>query len=282
MKTNLECLPCFLTQGLKAARLCVPDDEELHRRLLQTWSARLAELDITLPPPAIAGELYRDVEAMLGNGDPFQKDKQAANARVMELLPRLRKIVHSGADPLARALEISIIGNYIDSGVAREFPWEQELEDLDQTLDQQVYDRFRQAVKDHQEIMILGDNAGEIALDTILVSRLQDLGCRVTYAVRGRPIINDATLEDARAVGMTDLCQVISSGVDTPGTVLSRCSPEFLDTFRRSPVVLSKGQGNLEALSDECAGIFYALKIKCPVVADMTGLAVGCSAFIES
>jgi hypothetical protein len=128
--------------------------------------------------------------------------------------------------------------------------------------------------------MILGDNAGEIALDTILVGLLQERGCTVTYVVRGSPIINDATLEDAREVGMIELCKVVSSGVDTPGTVLSRCSQDFLASFNRSPVILSKGQGNLEALSDECSGIFYALKVKCPVVADMTGLGVGQSALI--
>jgi hypothetical protein len=280
MKTNLDCLPCFLTQGLRAARLCVPEDADLHRRLLQTWAARLAEMDINLPPPAIAGELYRDVETLLGNGDPFLQDKKTANARVREILPRLESIVASSSDPLARALEISIIGNYIDSGVAREFPWEEELEQEARDLDRQVYERFRQTVEDHKEVMILGDNAGEIALDTILVGLLQERGCTVTYVVRGSPIINDATLEDAREVGMIELCKVVSSGVDTPGTVLSRCSQDFLASFNRSPVILSKGQGNLEALSDECSGIFYALKVKCPVVADMTGLGVGQSALI--
>ena len=280
MKTNLDCLPCFLTQGLKAARLCVPDDKDLHRRLLQTWAARLADMDISRSPPAIAGELYRDIEAMLGNGDPFQADKKMANARVRELLPRLGNIVKSSIDPLARSLEISIIGNYIDSGVAAEFPWEEELEHEARDLDQEVYARFCQALEDHKEVMILGDNAGEIALDTILVRQLQERGCEVTYVVRGSPIINDATMDDAREVGMAGLCRVVSSGVDTPGTVLSRCTQEFLEMFKHSPVVLSKGQGNLEALADECSGLFYALKIKCPVVAGVTGLPVGRSALM--
>jgi len=280
VKTNLDCLPCLLTQGLRAARLCAPEDADLHRRLLQTWAARLAEMDINLPPPAIAGQLYRDVESLLGNGDPFLQDKKTANARVMKILPRLQSIVASSSDPLARSLEVSIIGNYIDSGVARDFPWEEELEQEARDLDRQVYDRFCQAVEDHKEVMILGDNAGEIALDTLLVRRLQERGCKVTYVVRGSPIINDATLEDAREVGMTELCRVVSSGVDTPGTVLSRCDPDFLASFNRSPVILSKGQGNLEALSDECSGIFYALKVKCPVVAGVTGLPVGRSALL--
>jgi uncharacterized protein with ATP-grasp and redox domains len=280
MKTRLDCLPCFLNQGLKAARLCVPDDEDLQYKFLLYWTSRLTELDINTPPPAIAGHLYRDIAKFLKTYDPFYVDKKTANKRVIELLPRLRQIVRDSQDPLVRALEISIIGNYIDSGVAKDFPWEDALESEEQELDNGVYQRFYQAVHEHKQIMILGDNAGEIALDTILAAELQNLGCQVTYVVRGKPVINDATLEDAQEVGMSGLCEVISSGVDTPGTVLSRCDQEFLDRFYNSPLILSKGQGNLESLVDECEGIFYALKVKCSVVAELIQLEEGTSALL--
>jgi uncharacterized protein with ATP-grasp and redox domains len=127
--------------------------------------------------------------------------------------------------------------------------------------------------------MILGDNAGEIGMDTLLVKQLQNLGAEVTYVVRGAPILNDATLEDARFVGMDRLCRVISSGADSPGTVLSRCHSDFLEELYAAPIVISKGQGNFEALHGRLSGAFFALKVKCPVVARLTGFPVRTSVF---
>jgi uncharacterized protein with ATP-grasp and redox domains len=92
-------------------------------------------------------------------------------------------------------------------------------------------------------------------------------------------VLNDSTMADARAVGMTSLCRVVESGVDTPGTVLSRCTPEFLDRMRASDVILSKGQGNFEALDGAWEGVFCAFKVKCKRIARKTGLAFGSSAF---
>jgi hypothetical protein len=281
MKTKLDCLPCLLTQGLKAARLCDPGNGELHRRLLFDWARRLPEMDTERPPPALAGELYRETASILGVCDPFGLEKRESNARVLKLLPRLRELVRESSDPLLRALELSIVGNYIDSAVAGDFGWEGRLESEIHDLDMETYASLRRALQNSGEILIVGDNAGEIGFDTLLVSELQKLGCMVTYAVRGAPVINDATMEDAEEVGMTGLCRVISSGADTPGAVLSRCTPEFVSLLQRSPVVLSKGQGNLEALSEEAGGIYYALKVKCSVVAGQTGLTEGSSALIR-
>lgn len=280
MKTRLDCLPCLLNQGLKGARLSAPENQEVHKKILFTWASRLPSLDLNQPPPVIAGELYADISTLLGTPDPFIEDKKTANIKALELLPRLQEIVEKSRDPLAKALEISIIGNYIDSGVAKDFHWEEKLKTENQELDRENYSLFRQRVQQNKKIMILGDNAGEIALDTILVSQLQKMDCQVTYVVRDKPIINDATLEDAELTGMTELCRVISSGVRTPGTVLSNCSPEFLEKFYQTPIILSKGQGNFEALSEESLQIFFAFKIKCQVVADLTGQPEGKSALV--
>jgi hypothetical protein len=281
MRTQLDCLPCFLNQGLKAARMCAPGNEALHRQVLLSWSSRLADLDIDRPPPAVAGELYRDITPLLDTDDPFYTEKKRTNARALELLPHLRQQVEKSLHPFRTALELSMVGNLMDSGVGKELDWEAELDLLEQNLDEAAYQNLRQALQEHGQVMILGDNAGEIVLDTILVQQLQQLGCRVVYVVRGSPIINDATMEDAEEVGMSRLCQVISSGVDTPGTVLERCTADFLEALEASPVVLSKGQGNLESLWQERRDIFYALKIKCGVVSDLTGLPEGSSALIH-
>jgi hypothetical protein len=114
-----------------------------------------------------------------------------------------------------------------------------------------------------------------------MVRELQELGARVTYAVRGRPVLNDATLDDAREVGMDELCEVVSSGVDSPGTVLSRCSREFRRLLGEAGAVVSKGQGNYEGLVGELPGVFFAFKVKCAAVARHVGREQGSTVFIR-
>ncbi len=275
MYSTLDCLPCFLNQALKCARNVAPENEEIHRKILVEWATRFKDLDLTQPPPALAGELYSDIASLINVYDPFQEEKLASNRQALKLLPDLEKIVQNSRDPLAAALEISIIGNYIDSGVDREFNWVERLHSEDRQIDPDSYNLFANRVKTSDRALILGDNAGEIVLDTLLVRELQKRDCEVTYAVREKPIINDATYSDAEYAGLDQICEVISSGVDTPGTVLPKCNPEFKDRMRQTPFIISKGQGNFEALLNEWPGIFFAFKVKCSVIERATGHPVG-------
>jgi hypothetical protein len=180
------------------------------------------------------------------------------------------------------ALELAIIGNYIDRGVELDFDLEKELAEVAESVSPDVLAKLRGRLVRGASVLILGDNTGEIVLDTLLVRELNRLGCEVTYAVRSRPVLNDATMADAKTVGMTELCDVVESGVDTPGTVLSRCTEEFIERMRRSDVILSKGQGNFEALHGLWPGVFCAFKVKCPRIARKTGLEFGASALCMS
>jgi len=281
MYTTLDCLPCFLRQSLSVARICFPDREDIHRRVILAFSEQFSKMDLSRTPPDLAAELYALAGRLIGEDDPFQKHKRRANQRAMELLPDLEGLVMQNQDPLLAALNVSIIGNYIDEGVARIFDWEKALtRETDTGWGDSSYPRFKDMIGSTREILILGDNAGEIALDTLLVKVLKEFGLDVTYVVRDRPIINDATLADAEEVGMSELCRVVSSGVDSPGTVPSRCSPEFLKTLDQAELVVSKGQGNFEALIGRRPGIFYAFKAKCAVVAGKLGVKEGSSLFI--
>jgi len=121
-------------------------------------------------------------------------------------------------------------------------------------------------IDEAEKILFIGDNAGEIVLDKIFIENLSRE--KITYAVRGGPALNDATMEDAEMVGMRDSVKVISTGLDMPAAILPFCSKEFLDEYKKSDLIISKGQGNYEALCDEDKNIFFLLKIKCPVVAE--------------
>lgn len=287
MNTALECLPCFMKMAVNEARLAVPDNEAKQHEIVTAWGRRLGDLDLTVPPPEIARHLALLVQEMTGCGDLYRKDKDQANARVLELLPNLKRMIEEerfrrNGDPLALALELAIVGNYIDRGVEINVNWEHELSNVSKTIDKATLQRFKCRVVAGTSVLVLGDNAGEIALDTLLVNELQRLGCEVTYAVRSKPVINDATMVDAEAVGMTRLCNVVESGVDTPGTVLNRCDESFLKLMRQSDVIVSKGQGNFESLNQSWSGVFCAFKVKCRRISLDSGLEFGCSAFVET
>jgi len=280
MHTRLDCLPCFLRQALNGARLTASRDEDKQRRILSVVAQRISEMDTNRPPPSLAGDMYGEITRISGSKDPFHAYKQKSNREAMSLLPDLRTGMNKEKDRLFFALRVSIIGNYMDAGVAREFDWRTALhEEEDSRWAELHYERFKARLTQPLKVLILGDNCGEIALDTLLAEELTRMGHEVTYAVRGQPILNDATLEDARQVGMNDICRVIASGSDCPGTVLSRCTENFLGEMECADMIISKGQGNFEALCEEKSGIYFAFKVKCEVVADLVHRPIGSSIF---
>ena len=67
---------------------------------------------------------------------------------------------------------------------------------------------------------------------------------------------------------------IITTGSDMPGVKLEECSNEFLDCFHNADIVISKGQGNYESLSDSERSIFFLLKAKCSLLAEILGVAL--------
>ncbi len=280
MYTRLDCLPCFLRQALNGARLTAPQNPEKQRQILATVSEEISRMDTRLSPPHLAGGMYSRITEISGTKDPFSAYKEKSNAAVLDLLPQVISQLENEKDRIFFALRLSIIGNYMDAGAGREFDWQTALyAEKDSRWAELHYPRFRDELSRPGKVLIIGDNAGEIALDTILVKELNRLGHQVHYAVRGTPILNDATMEDARQVGLTEICNVFSSGSDCPGAVTSRCSKDFLQRMDEADVVISKGQGNFEALSEEKSGIYFAFKVKCEVVSNIVDLPIGTSVF---
>ncbi len=282
MHPQLECLICLLEQGLRCARRTLPDQPDKHEELVRAWSAELATLDMRQTVPHWAGHLYPLGAEILGVLDPFAEAKREANEQVMSILPALRTQIRSHGNPLHAALNVSIIGNYIDLGVKLSFDWRQALSDeTDMAFLEKAYGPFFKKLQPGARLLILGDNAGEIGLDTILVELLHERGVNVTYAVRSAPILNDALLEDARFVGMDRLCTIMPSGSRTCGTILEQGTAEFLDAYAGADVVLSKGQGNFESLYNRAGrSIFFAFKAKCDVICRLLDCSLGNSMFL--
>jgi len=268
MKAYLDCYPCFLTQTLKTARFVTSDDKTI-RQILDEVGLALAGRSFDTPPPAISQAVYRIIAARLGVQDPYREIKQACIGQALSFYPRLKRLIAESPDRLWTAVKLAIAGNVIDFGANANFDLKT---DIDQILAQDPavnhYPEFREMLDKAGRILYLADNAGETVFDRLLIEELQK---PVIYAVRQSPIINDALQADAVQSGIGEVARIISSGAGTPGTVLAFCSPEFLETYRSADLIISKGQGNFEALSDEDRPIFFLLKIKCDVVARYLG-----------
>ncbi len=275
MHTSLDCVPCLVRQALDAAR-ATSGDPAVHEAVVRETLALAAGMDLGLPPPALGRVVHRRIRARLGSPDPYRAAKERFTRLALEALPALSEAVAQAPDPFLAALQVSVAANTMDLGVTSTLGASEVLEALRtagrQTLHGDV-ERLRQAVARGGDILFLADNAGELVIDRILLDRLRP--GRVTVAVRGGPIINDATRDDAVASGLSGLVEVIDNGSDAPGTLLEDCSVAFRERFHAADVVIAKGQGNYETLSDAGRAVSCLFKVKCALVARHTGLPVG-------
>ena len=285
MKTYLECIPCFVQQTLDAASM-VSDDPQVHWRVVRRALELIADFPVDLPPPAMAARINRLIREETGNADPYRKVKKEANALALGLLPRMRERVRTSADPFETALRIAIAGNIMDWGARRHLtPDDARVEPtIEQTLRGPIrglpVDEFHSRLAKAGKVLYLADNAGEIAFDGLFIPFIP---CDdVTLAVKGEPVINDATRDDAEQVGLPDGVRLVSTGSGTPGTVLEDCTEEFRDLFAAADVVIAKGQANYETLSRVAAPVHFLLKAKCPVIARDIGCTVGDTLLLDS
>ena len=267
MRVYLDCVPCFLRQALEAVRLA-SQDLSIQEKAIRVILQKLSKISWNTSPPHIGREIHTLIKEVTGNPDPYLPLKKRFNQLAINLYPMLEKKVKTANDPFGTAVRLSLAGNMIDFGArpGEKIDIEKEIDGaLKAPLDKQALEKFKKAVTQAQNILFLGDNAGEVVFDKLLV---QEIGPqKITYVVKKKPIINDATLEDAEIVNLTDIVKVIDNGTDFPGTVLSACSKTFINIYEKADLVIAKGQGNYETLNDVKKTIVFLLKIKCPVIA---------------
>ena len=277
MKISLDCFPCFLRQTLEASRISGAD-EKTQREVLNSVMRVLQNLPEKTTPPQMGRLIHKTIREAAGNPDPYKEIKQGHNEQVLKMEADLTNLVNESSSPLISALKLAGAGNLIDLGPERKWSDVSEVFEgfVDKNSDFFDYPTLENSLTNSSTLFYIGDNAGEIVLDKILIKLLlQETNTDITYAVRGMPIINDATMEDAKFVGITDIVRVIDTGADFPGVDLESSSEEFLHYYYKSDMILAKGQGNYESLSDENENIFFLLQAKCPVIAGKIGCRVG-------
>jgi len=276
MRTYLDCVPCLVRQALDAVRMAIQDpaaEERIMRRVL----GELAAMELHKPPAYMGGRIHRLVREATGSPDPYKDIKDRSTALALRLLPELRSLVQRSADPFGAAARVAIAANILDFAIVRDLDEGRVRQTLIDSLDQPIagtsIDELRAAISEAEDILYLGDNAGEIVFDRLLIEQLPRE--KVTVVVKGSPVINDATMADAVAGGLSGIVPLMDTGNDTPGTIPDSCSLEFRQRFDRASLVLSKGQGNYEALSGYDKDVFFLLRVKCSVIARDTGFEIG-------
>jgi len=278
MKTHLECVPCFTEQAFDAITMATAD-EELRLRTMRRVLEAISRFPPDAPPPAMGAEIHRLIRKATGNPDPYREIKRRANEFALNLMPGLSEMAAASDSPFETSLRLAIAGNIMDWGAkphadVSEAAVEEVLEGaLSVPLVGGSAQELRRRFQSVANVLYLADNAGEIVFDGLFASFIP---CEnITVAVKGGPAINDATMEDARQVGLTDRFNVIETGSDAPGVLLEECSDAFRRHFVSADLIIAKGQGNYEGLSGRPEAIVFLLKAKCPVVARDVGCAVG-------
>lgn len=278
MKMFADCIPCFMSQALTASRMAT-DDSSVHDRVLRMAAAALSETDPTMTPPEMAQVIHRIIRTESGVADPYAEVKEEFNAFALKLYPELKRTVAESLDPFETAVRLAIAGNIIDFGASNHLKDDAVTtaiqESLQCDLDRRTLTALREEIAAARTILYLCDNTGEIVFDRVLIEELPLE--RVTAVVRGAPVINDATMSDAEDAGLNDLVRVIGNGTDAPGTILEQCDAELRCLFDAADVIIAKGQGNYETLSDVPRPIYHVLRIKCPVIARDVECDVGSS-----
>jgi len=275
MKSSLDCIPCFFRQTLDAIRLSTPDPSA-HEKIMRDVLLRVYEMDLDTSPPVLGQAIHRSIREITGVRDAYRTAKDRWNRLALNLLPELSVRIESAADPMMMAARLAIAGNVIDMGVNSRITEADLNRALIQAMEEPLagnWEEFAAIAADARTILYLADNAGEIVFDRLFIESLSP--GRVIVAVRGAPVINDATMDDARTAGLLDIVEVMDNGSDAPGTVLEDCSPEFLNCFESADLIIAKGQGNYETLSDEQRNMAFLFKAKCPVIAAYVGIPVG-------
>lgn len=273
MKTFIDCIPCIINQGIRICRTLNVDDEKTEI-IIKKILEHLMEVDFSHTSPYLSSIVWDIVTSSIGEKNPYKKANNFYNTELAKKNDSLKNIIETSDDKFRTAVKLAITGNIIDFGAKHDFDYsilkEKIMEISSKKLSIDNSSELNNKLQNSKTLLYLGDNNGEIIFDKIFIEYLKiafpDL--KIFFAVRGRPIINDVTLDDAKNVGMDKIVEIIVNGSGYPGTDINDVSDEFRKMFYDSDVIIAKGQGNFETLSDiDRDDVYFLFMAKCEIVA---------------
>ena len=273
-----ECIDCIINQSVKVAD-AIGADKALKNSLTSTVKDMSKTFLFSDTPPEIAADVYEKMSQIAQKQDLYAEVKQLSTQKASSFVPFLQEKLFTCKDKLLTATKIAVAGNVIDLAAQVEFDLNEELEKVFHTeFSHNDFAALQKELALAKSVVILGDNVGEHIFDYLFIQTLQKLYPKLTctYMVRGTAIINDVTCKEAKEAGFDTLCNLVDSGVNTPGFVYNRATKEAQKLFDEADLIISKGMGNYECLSpSHRKNICFLLKVKCNVVANSLGKDVG-------
>ena len=270
MKITFECIPCLIGHAIHVAKM-VSDDDEVRYDIIRKTLAQAGDIDLSLTPPEQARLIHQVIKTASGVEDPYAEEKDSSTEFALKLMPVVREKIANSKNPFETIVRLVIAGNIIDYGAIRDFDLDTAQKRIFEVFDMDVdLDAIRLLEKEMdkaKKIFYMADNCGEAVFDRLLIERYRD---KITLGVRGGPILNDLTEREIKESEL-DIVPYVHTGDMTPGVSLRHSSAEFLDEMRSSDLVIAKGQGNYETLNEYDRPIFFLLRVKCQIIADMIG-----------
>ncbi len=270
MKISAMCIRCLLDR--QEERIRDLENEKKKSAYLKEVASIIASSEADASAPYLVYKINAVYKRYFGEYWNYEEEKRAFNDLMLQLEPELEKDVRSGKEEeevLKNALNYARSANYIDYGATNHVEKEQLLKLLrdagNETLDEETFQYLRCDLAQAKEVVYLADNCGEIVADKLLICILKEQypNANITVVVRGMPVLNDVILEDAKAVGLTELVRVIENGNGVAGTQIDLLSDEARHVLGVADVILSKGQGNFETIHGCGLNIYYLFLCKC-------------------
>lgn len=277
MRFHSDCIGCLLSRVEYESRLCTDNPERIQKivRACRDLLQRIAADPV--PAPVIASRVHRLAYQMLGDADPYRALKRANNEDAQAVSRAVRDDLTTFHDLVLA----SVIGNTLDYGSQAHTVTDNFVEFFRREFAAGLTVDDTDAIEPlTSRVVYLADNCGEIAFDALLADYLKRRGSHVTFAVRGAPILNDATIEDAMTFGIdrcVDLLTPTTDGIAELGLNRDLAPPDLLDALDRATLIIAKGMANYESLSLErdLPPVTYLMSVKCDVIATDIGIPVG-------
>ena len=277
MKLHADCIACLARSALERAGSLKDAEKktEYMRRVCEILSAADAQYDSA---PLLDARIVRLRREFLGIQEDYAQIKRKFNALLMGVYDRLRARVRGAQDPLYAALQFSMVGNYIDFNLLGDVDPDEVLRLLDEAADRELdaaeYAHLRDDLARGGELVFVHDNCGEVVLDKLLIETVRALypNIHAVSLVRGGPVANDATRDDAAQIGLAEVSEVLDNGLrDIPGTQVDQLPEAVRKRMEGAALIIAKGQGNFESMIDCGLNVYYLLLSKCPSYTEWFG-----------
>ena len=271
IKLHPDCIVCLVNKYLSSVPVELSDkDKSLY---FQEVLKHISNAPLSTTPPEIVAEITRLQKRLLGKDDDYTEIKKHFNTLILSLEDSVKEKINNSSDSLKCAVGCALVGNYIDFG-AMDSVDENKLHELldgaeDISIDKTEFENLKKDLSKAKRLVYLTDNCGEVALDKLLVSEIkkQYPNVAVDVIVRGIPVLNDATLDDALQVGIDKVANVMGNGSDIAGNCIDKISDEAREKIDNADVIIAKGQGNFETMRYCDRNVYYLFMCKCTMFA---------------